>query len=281
MMGRARLSGDAPATSIVGRQAPHRPASERRGERTVSNNPGRRNILAEAERADRKRKIAIQAGVAVVLIALIAAIGVGIAMRGDDGPAATPSIPAPADPGAVTGSLTDSGAVRVGKPDAKVTVRVVADLQCPACKNFEAAYGPLLEDAVNNGTAAVEYNIISFLDRASTNQYSSRAANAAYCVAEQDPAEFQGWLSSMYAQQPAEGGPGHTDEQLVRIAVDAGYGDEVAGCVEDGTYAQFVADKTQAVFGEGVNSTPSVFVDGTQIAPNELEQAIAKAAAGQ
>ncbi|WP_067861589.1 DsbA family protein [Nocardia shimofusensis] len=249
----------------------------------MSNNPGRRNLLQEAERADRRRKIVIQAGVAVVLVALIAAIGIGIAMRGDDGPAATPTIPAPSDPvaGAVTGSITDSGAVRVGKADARVTVRVVADLQCPACKNFETAYGKVLEDAVNSGVAAVEYNVISFLDRASTNEYSSRAANAAYCVAEQDPAKFQGWLDRMYAQQPAEGGPGHTDEQLVAIAVESGYTDAVAGCIEDRTYATFVADKTQAVFGEGVNSTPTVFVDGAKIAPTELEQAIAEAAAGQ
>ncbi|MBF6357471.1 thioredoxin domain-containing protein [Nocardia higoensis] len=249
----------------------------------MSNNPGRRNLLHEADRADRRRKIAIQAGVAVVLIALIAAIGISIAMRGDDGPAATPTIPAPSDPvaGAVTGSITDSGAVRVGKDNARVTVRVVADLQCPACKNFEAAYGKVLEDAVNSGVAAVEYNVISFLDRASTNEYSSRAANAAYCVAEQDPAKFQGWLGRMYAQQPAEGGPGHTDEQLVAIAVEAGYTDAVAGCIEDRTYATFVSDKTQAVFGEGVNSTPTVFVDGKKITPTELEQAIAEAAAGQ
>lgn len=239
--------------------------------------------MAEAGRSERRRKIAIQAGVAVVLIALIAAIGIGIAMRGDDGPAATPTIAPPGEPvaGAVTGSITDSGAIRVGKPEAKTTVRVIADLQCPACKNFEAAYGSILEDAVNNGTAAVEYNVISFLDRVSTDQYSSRAANAAYCVAEQDPTKFQGWLGRMYAQQPAEGGAGLTDEQLVAIAVESGYTDAVAGCIDERTYTDFVATKTEAVFGEGVNSTPTVFVNGAQVAPNELEQAIAEAAAGQ
>jgi len=248
----------------------------------VSNKPGRRNLLEEADRAERKRKIAIQAGVAVVLIGLIAAIGIGIAVRGgDDGPAPTPTIAGPTGAGAITGSITDSGAIRVGKPEAGVTVRVVADLQCPACKTFETAYGKVLEDAVNSGTAAVEYNVISFLDRASTNEYSSRAANAAYCVAEQDPTKFQGWLNRMFAQQPAEGGPGFTDEQLVAIAVESGYTDDVAGCIEDRTYATFVSTKTEAVFGEGVTSTPTVFVDGAKIAPNELEQAIAEAAAGQ
>ncbi|MBA4857399.1 thioredoxin domain-containing protein [Nocardia farcinica] len=248
----------------------------------MSNNPGRRNPLLEAERADRKRKIAIQAGVAAVLIGLVAAIGIGIAVkkaeRDDPGP--TPAIAAQTG-AAVTGSITDSGAVRIGKPDATVTVRVVADLQCPACKNFEATYGQLLEDAVNNGTAAVEYNVISFLDRASTNEYSSRAANAAYCVAEQDPAKFQTWLKTMFAQQPAEGGAGHTDDQLIEIAREVGYTDAVAGCIQDRTYAKYVTSKTQAVFGEGVQSTPTVFVNGQQVQPNGVEQAIAAAAAGR
>ncbi|WP_431957752.1 DsbA family protein [Nocardia lijiangensis] len=249
----------------------------------MSNNPGRKNPLLQAERADRNRKIFIQVAVAAVLIGLVAAIGIGIAIKKaeKDDPGPTPSIAAAQAPGAVIGSITDNGSIRVGKPEAKVTVRVVADLQCPACKAFEAAYGKVLDDAVNTGTAVVEYNIISFLDKASTTQYSTRAANASYCVAQEDPTKYQAWLTAMFAQQPPEGGNGLPDEKLIEIAKSAGYSDAVASCITDRTYEKFVADTTNKAFDSGIQSTPTVFVDGKQVNPSTLEQAIAAAAAGQ
>ncbi|MGV9820143.1 thioredoxin domain-containing protein [Nocardia xishanensis] len=249
----------------------------------MSNNPGRTNPLLKAERADRNRKILIQVGVAAVLIGLVAAIGIGIAIKKaeKDDPGPSPTIAAAQAPGAVSGSITDNGSIWIGKPEAKVTVRVVADLQCPACKAFEATYGKVLEDAVNSGTAAVEYNIISFLDKASTTQYSTRAANASYCVAEQDPTKYQAWLSTMFAQQPPEGGNGLPDEKLVEIAKSVGYTDAVASCITDHTYEKFVASTTNKAFDSGIKSTPTVFVNGQQVNPSALEQAIAAAAAGQ
>ncbi|TQM30180.1 thioredoxin domain-containing protein [Nocardia bhagyanarayanae] len=249
----------------------------------MSNNPGRTNPLLKAERADRNRKILIQVAVAAVLIGLVAAIGIGLAVKKaeKDDPGPTPSIAAAQAPGAVTGSITDNGSIRVGKPEAKVTVRVVADLQCPACKAFEATYGQLLEDAVANGTAAVEYNIISFLDKASTTEYSTRAANASYCVAQQDPTKYQAWLKAMFAQQPPEGGNGLTDQQLIEIAKSVGYTEDVASCITDRTYDKYVASTTNQAFDGGIQSTPTVFVDGKQVNPSALQQAIATAAAGQ
>ncbi|MET7772504.1 thioredoxin domain-containing protein [Nocardia sp. NPDC005366] len=250
----------------------------------MSKNPAGRktpSALTKAQNADRNRNILIQVGVAVVLIGLIAAIGIGIAVKkaDKDDPGATPTIAATASPNGITGSITDNGSIRVGKPDAKVTVRVVADLQCPACKAFEAANGQVLEDAVNSGTAAVEYNIISFLDRASSGaEYSSRAANASYCVAEADPAKYQTWLSTMYEQQPAEGSSGLSNDQLIEIAKSVGYTGDVAGCVNDRTYDKFVKAKTQEAFDGGIQSTPSVFVNGQQVNPSGLAQAINTAA---
>lgn len=255
--------------------AGNRQASERRGERTVSNKPGgKTNPLAAAERADRNRKILIQVGVAVVLVGLIAAIGIGIAVKNanKNDLGATPSIAATASqlPNGATATITDNGAVRIGKPDAKVTVRVVADLQCPACKGFEAANAQVIKDAVDNGTAIVEYNIISFLDKASTTKYSSRAANAAYCVAEADPSKYLGWLATMYEQQPAEGSAGLTDDQLITIAKGVGLPDSVGQCIKDNSYNKYIGAKTKDVLNSGVQSTPTVFVNGTQVSSQDL-----------
>ncbi|MEU7215455.1 DsbA family protein [Nocardia iowensis] len=257
----------------------------------MSKNPGgKKNPLLAADRAERNRKIFIQVAVAAVLIALIAAIGIGVAVKKarKDDPGPTPSIPAAANQNAagITGTITDNGSVRIGKPDAKVTVRVVADLQCPACKGFEGANAKVLDEAVKNGTAAVEYNVIAFLDKASTTRYSTRSANASYCVAEADPSKYMAWVSAMFAQQPAEGGAGLPDDKLVQIAKDVGYPDAVASCITDLKYDKYIQARTDDVLKSGIKSTPSVYVNGKQIessqeifGPGGLAPVIAAAAA--
>nr|WP_246461444.1 thioredoxin domain-containing protein [Nocardia transvalensis] len=247
--------------------------------------------MASVQGGDRTRTIMIQVGVGAVLVALIAAIGISVAVKNNkkNDPGPTPSVAAnSADPAATPGSLTDKGAIRIGKPDAKVTVRVVADLQCPACQMFEQSNGKVLEDEVKSGKAAVEYNIIAFLDKMSSGtRYSSRGANAAYCVAEADPSKFLPWLTTMYQQQPPENGTGLTDDQIVQIAQAAGYTDpKTAECITSDKYDKFVQKTTKDVLGEGIQSTPSVFVNGTQIKtqqelmqPDGLRQTIEAAAA--
>ncbi|MFF2557862.1 DsbA family protein [Nocardia sp. NPDC058058] len=253
--------------------------------------PGdRKNPLAKAQQADRNRKILIQVGVGVVLVGLIAAIGIGLAMRKSDDKNTSsfaPVVTHDASTGATPPNLTEGGAIRIGKSDAKVRVQVVADLQCPACQMFESNNSAVLEDEVKNGTAVVEYNIISFLDRASSgNQFSTRAASAAYVVASADPSKFQAWLSAMYSAQPKEGGNGMTDDQLIQIAASVGYTDPaVAQGIKDQKYAAFVKDETKGVFDTGIKSTPSVYVNGKQISdqqslmsPNGLKPVIEAAA---
>ena len=82
----------------------------------------------------------------------------------------------------------------------------------------------------------------------------------------------------MYEQQPAEGTSGLTDDQLIEIAKSVGYTDDVSGCIRDRTYDKFVKAKTQEAFDGGIQSTPSVFVNGQQVNPSGLAQAIAAAA---
>lgn len=237
----------------------------------VSKEP-RKNPLAAAEKSDRNRKIAIQVAVAAVVVGLIAAIGIGIAMRKSDkddkdtAAGFNPTVSFDASQGAVPPNVTPGGAIVIGKPGAKARVQVVADPQCPACAMFENANSAVLEDEVTNGTAVVEYNVISFLDKASTNQYSSRAANAAYVVGSTDPSKFQKFLGLLFAKQTPEGGAGLTDDQLIAIAAEAGYTDPaVAQAIKDNKYAAYVKAETKSVFDAGIKSTPSVFVNGDQV----------------
>ncbi|WP_216896999.1 DsbA family protein [Nocardia alni] len=244
----------------------------------MSKNPRGKNSLAAVKGGDRTRTILIQVAVAVVLIALIAGIGISIALKhnkkNDVGahPAIAATAPVSAD--GITGSMAGDGGLLIGKPSAKVTVRLISDFQCPICKQFETANGQTLVDAVNNGTAKVDYNFIAFLDQSSSGtRYSSRSANAAYCVGTSDPTKFQKWFAEMYQQQPAEGSTGLPDSKLVQIAQDAGYTDpSIAQCITSDKYDGFVHKTTTDAFSNPqVQGTPTIFVNGKNIPlSNEL-----------
>ena len=154
--------------------------------------------------------------------------------------------------GAVPAGMTDRYAVAVGEDTAATTLTFYADPQCPVCAAFEA------------GDVVVEYRVVSFLDDASENDYSSRAANALMVVQEAaGPEAFAELHRNMFANQPAEGTAGPDDEQLVAWAVAAGADEaDVRDGIESGTFAQFVANATDAMSQDGVNGTPSVRVDG-------------------
>ncbi|GAA5066583.1 DsbA family protein [Nocardia callitridis] len=224
------------------------------------------------------------ASAVVLVVVIVIAIGVGLLARNALSEQIA-GVPTAVGGGVTIQNVATNGSVRVGEPDAAVTVRVVMDLQCPACQAFEQANGKVLEDAVRNGTAAVEYSVISFLDRASTTRYSSRAGNASFCVADSGVDNYQKWLSEMFTRQPEEGGDGLPDSTLVDIAASAGYTDSaVADCITTHEYDTYLRTKTQEVLSSGVKSTPSVFINGEEFAdsnalftPNGLAPALAAA----
>ncbi|MEV6137823.1 thioredoxin domain-containing protein [Nocardia sp. NPDC051990] len=224
---------------------------------------------------------------AVVILAVVAAlllVGVGVVgvvvVQSRTEVISGAATAAAAGSGTTPAGLTATGTVRVGDSNAKVVVRVVADLQCPACQQFEKRNAKTLEDTAKDGTAVIEYDVISFLDRASSTQYSSRAANASYCVAGQDHSKYQGWFAAMFEQQPAEGGSGLPDSELIEIAKKAGYTDPaVAQCITDRKYDTYVRDKTKQVLNGDVNSTPTVFVNGKKLDSSQVFNGLAAAIA--
>ncbi len=201
----------------------------------------------------------------LVLGLVAAAIGVGFLARGAVTTKVSGTATAMVD-GSTPKNVLADGAVRVGDGDAEVTVRVVMDLQCPACKAFEEANGSVLEDAVRDGTAAVEYSVITFLDSMSETEYSSRAGNASFCVANSGLDNYQSWLTEMYARQPAEGGEGLPDSELIDIAESAGYTDPaVAECITNRQYDRYLRTKTTEVLASGISGTPTVHVNDEEV----------------
>ena len=66
--------------------------------------------------------------------------------------------------------------------------------------------------------------------------------------------------------QGAEAGPGFTNDQLISIGEQVGLTSETfASCVNDGTYDGWVSNVAQSGVDEGVNTTPTFFVNGEQV----------------
>jgi len=210
--------------------------------------------LREQQAAERRRRLVI-VGAVVAVLAIIGGLTWFAISRGDTtGQAATQ--------GGTPGN-TDGYAVVVGSADAPTTMKFYEDPQCPICQQFEATVGDQVAAAIAGGKVKVEYHIVSFLDKASDNDYSSRAANALYVVADAaGPEVFAKYHQLLYDNQPAEGTEGPDDDQLIKWAVEAGADeDAVRQPIEDKVYEQWIKNATDQMSQDGVNGTPGVFID--------------------
>ena len=93
-----------------------------------------------------------------------------------------------------------------------------------------------------------------------------------YCVAVADGTAAVPFMQALYANQPAEGSTGLTDDEILEIASDVGV-DGIDDCVTSGKYSQFVADmteKTPVQPGAAGIGTPTIVVNGEVIANSTL-----------
>jgi protein-disulfide isomerase len=120
---------------------------------------------------------------------------------------------------------------------------------------------------VSAGTVQLHYHGMAFLDTSANDKYSTRALNAAAVVVNAaGPDAFQKFHDLLYANQPAEGGSGLTDDQLIAYAQQAGAsGSAVESGIRDLTYGDWVKEITDQASKDGVNQTPTVLVDGHQL----------------
>jgi protein-disulfide isomerase len=213
---------------------------------------------AARARAQRRQRTLIGAVAAAVV--LVVAVAVAIVVQN--------SRTATAADAAVPAHTADSGqVVVVGQADAPVTIDLYEDFQCPVCQNFESTTGSTLAQLVSAGTVQLHYHGMAFLDTSANDQYSTRALNAAGVVVNAaGPDAFQKFHDLLYAHQPAEGGSGLTDDQLIAYAQQAGAGGKA---VESGirglTYGDWVEEITDQASKDGVTQTPTVLVDGHQL----------------
>jgi protein-disulfide isomerase len=226
--------------------------------------------LREKHQANEKRKKAIiQISIVAVVLAIVGVIVLALTTSPQVQEGLTPTKVATYNKGGIkigtelkafTSTTTPTPSATPGAK-AVPNIRIYIDYQCPFCQGFETANGPQISDWVSKGTATVEIHPISFLDPSSNNHYSSRAANAAYCVAENSPDVFYNYNAYLFANQPAEGTDGPDNAQLYQDAVDQGATNvaEIKKCIDAGSYSKWIADNTTSLI------TPGKTIPGTKL----------------
>jgi protein-disulfide isomerase len=174
-----------------------------------------------------------------------------------------------------------SGSVRTkdGSAEPEVVLSLYEDFLCPHCRRFEEAFGPTINQLIDSGTVAADYYMVAILDSPQTDNYSSRAGGAAYCVAQGSVDAFRRFHTALYAQQPSETAATFpTDAQLVDTARQAGAND-AAGCITERKFVPMVQGLVQAT---GIRATPTVRINGTDYdltTPEDLAQHVKELAA--
>jgi protein-disulfide isomerase len=202
--------------------------------------------------AGRRRDLLVRIGLTAIVV-LFAVVLVGyIVISHDKKTAAT---------AARSVRVTSSKLVtQDGKPKAVVTF--YEDFLCPACGNFERAFGPTVSNLIDTGAIAADYYMVGLLSRPQNDDYSSRAGNAAYCVADESVDAFRRFHTALYTKeiQPSETGTTFPDNaKLIELAREAGVVGKVPDCVNSGKYIKMVDGLATSA---GIHATPTVRING-------------------
>jgi len=213
---------------------------------------------------DRKRDLIIRLGLTAVVVLFAVGLVLYIVM------------------GNKSSSVGDVQAVRIasdtlikkdGTDEPKAVLSIYEDFQCPHCRDFAKTFGPALAKISESGAAAVDYYMVAILNKANGG-YSARAANAAYCVADEDKEAFLRFHSALFAQQPMEGsGTGPDNARLIETARQAGVVGGVPDCINKGRYEKMAKGLAAA---SKITATPTIRLNGQDISPATPDELLAK-----
>jgi protein-disulfide isomerase len=187
-------------------------------------------------------------GVAIAVVAVLAVVGAGLVLSGDD------------DGGEIRARTMSASGRALGPVDAPVTIEYFEDFQCPACRAFTASVAPRIEDDyVSKGLARVLFRHNPFI-----GPESMRAAEASECAAEQGL--FWEYHDALFAAQGGENSGVFSDEKLTSMAHELGLDvNGFNGCLDDGKHRESIEQELEEAHHRGVTVTPTIFINGRKV----------------
>jgi protein-disulfide isomerase len=236
-------------------QVPLTRSERRRAERLARSRNGPRPRPA-TRNAFWRSPIAAISGFAVVAgVALIVILG----QKPAASVSSTPLIPTTSyAPGLAAGES-------LGRADAPVTLEIWSDFQCPFCGQLARTYLPrLVTDFVVGGQLRIVPRDVAFVGRGDPNE-SVDAAVAASCAADQD--RYWQFHDILFWNQSGENEGAFSDGKLREMADLLGL-DRSAWdvCRADPHRDETVSTTTSDALAAGVDSTPTLVLNGTRTA---------------
>jgi protein-disulfide isomerase len=154
--------------------------------------------------------------------------------------------------------------VVLGDPNAKVTLVEYGDYQCPFCGMYFTQIEPTLKtNYITTGKVKMVFRDFPFL-----GPESLASGAAAQCATDQN--QFWAYHDALYTAEVADGheNNGNLNRNLfVSLAKNIPGMDVTAftTCLDSNKYASATADEYNAARNNGVNSTPTTFVNGVKV----------------
>lgn len=161
----------------------------------------------------------------------------------------------------------------LGDNNSKVTMIEFADFQCPFCGEWQkTVFQEIKSKYIDSGKVR-----FVFMDFAFLGEESTRSAEAARCAADQN--KFWEYHDYLYEKQNGENEGAFADANLKQFAKDLKLnGSEFNSCFDSGKYKQKLSEDITKAEQYGVQSTPTVFINGIKyegVLPfSEYEKAI-------
>lgn len=150
----------------------------------------------------------------------------------------------------------------LGSPQAPVLVQEFADFQCPFCGVFATtSETQLIEEYVATGKVKYEYHHYIVVDGNVGGSESRDAAEASECANEQD--QFWNYHKLVFTNQSGEGEGAFSVRRLKAFAETLGLDmNQFNACLDSGRYAADVRADEQLARSFGIQSTPTILVNG-------------------
>ncbi len=145
----------------------------------------------------------------------------------------------------------------LGDDTAPVTLEVYSDFQCPACGQFHRTTVREIEEKyVKNGKVRIIFNHYAFVGEEST-----RASEASECA--NDQGKFWEYVDTVFNNQAGENLGAFSDANLEKFAQQLGLDmDQYRTCMQERPHLSKIQSSTQNGTQRGINSTPTVFING-------------------
>lgn len=168
-------------------------------------------------------------------------------------------------------TVDDYEFARIGSEDATATVTYFGSYKCPACATFETGqFRTLLQEYVEPGDLAIVYRNVAYFDgNPFLGPDAPNAGHAGLAVYNNEPESYLDYHSYVFENQPPESQQWATAERLTEFARRAGVSnpDIVRTAVEENRYRNALQETASDAKDAGINSTPSLLVDGTTFNP--------------